>query len=140
MDVLAWEIRQAWRRLASTPALSTGAVLILALGIGSAVVMADVLDRLLLRAPAGVADPDRVARLYVGTGRGFFDITGYDAGLALAWAGGRALSSQLFGVGAHDPRVLAAAAASVLLVGALAAWLPARRAARIEPTVALRLE
>ena len=58
----------------------------------------------------------------------------------LAWTGGRIISSQLFGVAAHDPRVLASAAAIVLLVGALAAWLPARRAARIEPTVALRVE
>jgi len=64
------DLRQAARRLAATPVLSLGAIIILALGIGSAVVMADVLDRLLLRAPARVSDPDRVARLYVGFGNG----------------------------------------------------------------------
>jgi hypothetical protein len=38
--------------------------------------MTDMLDRLLLRAPAHVTDPDRVARVYIGL-RGFFDRTGY---------------------------------------------------------------
>ncbi len=57
------DVRHASRRLAATPLLSLGAMLTLALGIGSAVVMVDVLDRLLLRAPAHVTDPDRVARV-----------------------------------------------------------------------------
>ena len=57
------EIRQAVRRLAATPLLSLGAILTLALGIGSAVIMADVLDRLLLRAPMQVSDLDRIARV-----------------------------------------------------------------------------
>ncbi len=57
------DVRHASRRLAATPLLSLGAMLTLALGIGSAVVMVDVLDRLLLRAPAQVTDPDRVARV-----------------------------------------------------------------------------
>jgi len=66
MGGIAGDVRQALRRLSSTPLLSAGALVILALGIGSAVVMADILDRLLLRAPSGVADPDRVALVYVG--------------------------------------------------------------------------
>lgn len=45
--------------------------LTLALGIGSAVVMVDILDRLLLRASAQVTDPDRVARVYCGSGNGY---------------------------------------------------------------------
>ena len=69
MRLIPAEIRQALRRLAATPLLSIGAMLILALGIGSAVVMTDVLDRLLLRPPAQVADPDRVARVYVRMGQ-----------------------------------------------------------------------
>ena len=56
-------MRQALRRLSATPLLSATAILTLAVGIGSAVVMVDVLDRLLLRAPAHVTDPDRVARI-----------------------------------------------------------------------------
>src|SRR3954471_6382654 len=66
MRLISAEIRHIARRLASTPLLSFGAMLTLALGIGSAVVMVDVLDRLLLRAPEHIADPDRVTRLYVG--------------------------------------------------------------------------
>jgi predicted permease len=60
------DVRHAFRRLTATPLLSLGAMLTLALGIGSAVVMVDILDRLLLRAPAGVTEPDRVARVYLG--------------------------------------------------------------------------
>jgi putative ABC transport system permease protein len=73
MRLIPAEIRQALRRLAATPLLSIGAMLILALGIGSAVVMMDVLDRLLLRPPAQVADPDRVARIYVRMGQSYMD-------------------------------------------------------------------
>jgi putative ABC transport system permease protein len=43
-------------------------------------------------------------------------------------------------VNSHDPRVLAAAALALLTIGSVAAWLPARRAARIDPVVALRTE
>jgi putative ABC transport system permease protein len=50
------------------------------------------------------------------------------------------VESQLFGVAASDPRVLGAVAASVAAIGTLAAYLPARRAARIQPTIALRHE
>jgi predicted permease len=77
MRLIPAEIRQAFRRLAATPVLSLGAILILALGIGSAVVMVDVLDRLLLRAPAQVSDPDRIARVYIGMGQSFLDRGGY---------------------------------------------------------------
>ena len=57
MQLIPADVHQALRRLAGTPLLSVGAMLTLALGIGSAVVMADVLDRLLVRAPAHVSDP-----------------------------------------------------------------------------------
>ena len=52
----------------------------------------------------------------------------------------RILSAQLFDIAATNPYVLAAAAVGMLLVGSLSAWLPARRAARIDPVVALRTE
>ena len=78
MQLIPADVHQALRRLAGTPLLSVGAMLTLALGIGSAVVMADVLDRLLIRAPAHVTDPDRVTRVYVGgTGRSYLDRTDY---------------------------------------------------------------
>src|SRR5436305_1631595 len=54
MRQVSTDFRQAARRVMATPLLSFGAMLILALGIGAAAVMADVLDRILLRAPADV--------------------------------------------------------------------------------------
>jgi ABC-type antimicrobial peptide transport system permease subunit len=65
---------------------------------------------------------------------------GLIAGMALAWAGGRALNAQLFDVTADDPRILACAACTLLVMGSLAVWFPALRAARIDPIVALRTE
>ena len=50
----------------------------------------------------------------------------------------RAIESQLFGVGARDPLVFAGAGIALLIVSAAASWIPARRAARVDPTVALR--
>ena len=52
----------------------------------------------------------------------------------------RFLTSLLFEIAPTDVTTLAAVSASLLLVGASAAWLPARRAARVDPLVALRTE
>ena len=59
-------------------------------------------------------------------------------GAVAALAAGRLLRSQLYGVGATDPAALAVAAGAFLLVALLASWWPARRAARVAPTEALR--
>jgi putative ABC transport system permease protein len=50
------------------------------------------------------------------------------------------LQDLLFGVPPHDPRTLSAAAALLIILTALANWLPARRAARADPLLALRNE
>src|SRR5687767_15456008 len=51
---------------------------------------------------------------------------------------GRWLSSLLFEVSPSDPRVFAATALMLTVTGVVAAWLPARRASRVPPTVALQ--
>jgi ABC-type antimicrobial peptide transport system permease subunit len=61
-------------------------------------------------------------------------------GLALALAAGKVLASVLYGVSPRDPLVLAGAAGVLLAAAALASWLPARRAARVDPVMALRSE
>jgi predicted permease len=61
-------------------------------------------------------------------------------GLAGAFAATRLLNSLLFGVGASDPLTFVAIVLLVSAVAFIAAWLPARRATRVDPIVALRAE
>ena len=61
-------------------------------------------------------------------------------GIAGAIGAGRYLSSLLFGVPPYDALILTIAAASLAASGFLANWLPARRAARVDPMVSLRTD
>jgi len=61
-------------------------------------------------------------------------------GLVGAFAATRLLNSLLFGVGAADPVTFISIALLVSVVAFLAAWLPARRATRVDPIIALRAE
>ncbi len=61
-------------------------------------------------------------------------------GLAGAFAATRLLNSLLFGVGPSDPITFVAIVLLVSVVAFLAAWLPARRAASVDPVIALRSE
>ncbi|MGH9348046.1 MAG: ABC transporter permease [Vicinamibacterales bacterium] len=61
-------------------------------------------------------------------------------GLVGAWMLGRGLASLIYGVSSSDPRVLLIGTTGVILVAALAAYLPSRRAATLDPVVALRVE
>jgi putative ABC transport system permease protein len=65
-------------------------------------------------------------------------LIGLAIGLAGAVALSRFLDSLLFGVGATDPATFAAVACMLLIVAALACLIPARRATRVDPVIALR--
>jgi putative ABC transport system permease protein len=85
------------------------------------------------------ATASEVFRLVVGEG---FRLTA--AGLVLGVAGslavGRLLTTMLFGVGPADPRILAGTAVVLVAVAGLACVIPARRATRVDPMIALRAE
>ena len=63
-------------------------------------------------------------------------VLGVIASLAVA----RVIATQLWGVSAYDPITLSSVAALLLATGMIACWVPARRASRVDPLVALRYE
>lgn len=67
-------------------------------------------------------------------------VVGIVAGGAAALALSRLVKSMLYGVAANDPWTLAGAAAVLLAVALGAGWIPARRAAGVQPMEALRHE
>lgn len=66
--------------------------------------------------------------------------TGLAVGLVVAYLLGRLIETQLYGVKASDPFVFVVAALLLAFVAMLAGWLPARKAAGVDPMVALRYD
>ena len=85
------------------------------------------------------ADIAAVRRLVVADGARLAGI-GVVIGLGGALALSRAMSSLLFGVGTRDPATFATVGLMLGAVAIAAGWLPARRAARVDPMIALRAE
>jgi putative ABC transport system permease protein len=67
-------------------------------------------------------------------------LAGLILGLAATLVCGRVLASLVYGVGTSDPATLIVVATILVAAAGLAAFLPARRAARVDPIVALRTE
>ena len=67
-------------------------------------------------------------------------VVGAAIGLAASLGLSRVIGTQLFGVSAQDPPTLATVTILLLLTGIVASWIPARRATRVDPVIALRYE
>ncbi len=85
------------------------------------------------------AEPASVSRMIVRQG-GLVAFAGVAVGLVVALAGSRVIESLLYGVSPRDPGVFASMTVLLLAVALIACWLPARRAARLNPLEALRTE
>jgi predicted permease len=115
-----------------------GAVLLVAVGLYGVIAytVAQRTHEIGVRLAVG-AGPRDVLHLFVGQGVRLAAL-GTAAGLLGAYALTRLLAAQLYGVLPTDPATFAAVSALLLAVGAAASFLPARRAARVDPIQALR--
>jgi putative ABC transport system permease protein len=85
------------------------------------------------------APPARIQSLFVSEGLKL-SLLGIGAGVLAAFALTRVMTSMLIGVAPTDPLTFAGMAVVFVVIASVASWLPARRAARLDPTRALREE
>ncbi len=144
VEAMSDVVRASTARLTLVLALmTTAAAITLVLGtIGLYGVMAYMVA--LRRREFGVrvalgADPKRIARLVAARGL-LLAAGGIAAGFVLYAMAAPFLRAFLFGVSVTDPATLAGATIVLLGTATLASWLPARRAARVDPAQALRAE
>ena len=85
------------------------------------------------------ADPRQVHRMILGEG-GVLVVIGLVLGAGGAIAASRAIRGLLFGIEPYDPLTYLVAVGTMGLIGIAACWIPATRAARIDPAVTMRAE
>jgi ABC-type antimicrobial peptide transport system permease subunit len=83
------------------------------------------------------ADSGRVQRMILGEG-GVLLAFGLALGIGGAFFGAHVIQGLLFGVAPHDPATFIGVALMMAMIGVIACWIPALRAARIDPTIAMR--
>ena len=139
---LATQLRSAVRqeRLVAMLAGFFGALALLLAAVGLYGVVSHSVTR--RRGEIGIrialgAEPRGVIRLVLVRLAGLL-IAGLLVGMALSWWTVRLFEKLLFGLSPRDPSTFAAAAAILLAAGLVAGWVPARRAAHIDPVEALR--
>lgn len=122
--------------------LTFGVLAVVLSAVGLYGVMANAVGRrtkeLAIRLALG-AGPRGIVRLVLGEA-GVLVVLGVVAGLPLVFLTGRAIRSLLFGVQPGDWKSVAAALGVLMMVAGFSAWLPARRASRLDPMVTLRSE
>ena len=85
------------------------------------------------------AEKRDVLRLVIRMGVGLVGL-GIILGIVASLAVARVIATQLWGISAYDPVTLTSVALLLLITGIVACWIPARRASRVDPLVALRYE
>ncbi len=130
------------RRLNALLVTSFGALALVVAAIGIAAVLAFSVsartNEIGIRMSLG-ADSSKVQRMILSEG-GTLVALGLGLGVVGALSLARLMRGLLFGVAPHDPLTLAGVAAIIAAVGIGACWIPAIRAARIDPATALRAE
>ena len=91
-----------------------------------------------IRVALGAGRSDIIGLVLSGAGK--LSVIGIGIGLLLALGLTRLMASLLYGVGPNDPITFIAVPAILIAVALLASYLPARRASRVDPMVALRYE
>ncbi|HKJ94663.1 MAG TPA: FtsX-like permease family protein, partial [Gammaproteobacteria bacterium] len=127
-------------RILALLAAVAGFVTLLLAALGTYAVVSYAVSRrrreIAVRAAVG-ADRGRLLRGELATATRIIG-SGLAGGLGLSWIAGAALRGTLFGVGSMDPVSIGAALAVLAGVGYLAAYMPARRAAAVDPASILR--
>jgi putative ABC transport system permease protein len=119
-------------------AFSALALLIAAVGIGGVLAfsVSARTTEIGIRMSLG-ADSGRVERMILTEG-GSLVVTGLGIGVAAAYFGGGVIRGLLFGVAPHDAMTLGGVALTMAAIGIVACWIPALRAARIDPAITMR--